>query len=404
MKPLRILFITPYVPSLIRVRPYNFIKFLARRGHRITLLSISSSAQEEQDADRLREWCQCVETVPVSRMRSLWNCVKALPQPEMPLQAVYSFSPRMQKRIRTLLREDSFDVVHVEHLRGARFRGAIRGVPCIYDSVDCITLLFEQAQRIGPSFKHRLMARLDLGRTRRYESHLADWYDHLLVTSPADKEALERLHDGRARGSITVLPNGVDLEYFAPMPIEREQDTLVFSGKMSYHSNVAAVLYLVREIMPRIWEQRPAVKLIVVGKDPPGEVRALAADERITVTGYVKDLRPYLARATVAVCPMRYGVGIQNKVLEALAMATPVVATPQACGALQAKDGRDLLIAAQAPAFAADVLRLLQDEALRRELARNGRQYVERFHNWDTIAASLENVYLEVMERWNNSH
>jgi hypothetical protein len=175
---MRILYITPYVPSLIRVRPYNLIRSLAQRGHQITLLSVSSSAQEEKDADRLTEWCQRVETIPVSWMRSLWNCVRALLQPRLPLQAVYSFSPRMRKRIQTLLQEEPFDVVHVEHLRAVNC-GLSLGfeLPVIWDSVDCIYLLFKRTLTQNSTLGARFKAWLDLERTRRYEQWLISQFD-----------------------------------------------------------------------------------------------------------------------------------------------------------------------------------------------------------------------------------
>lgn len=172
---MRILYVTPYVPSLIWVRLYNLIRSLAQRGHQITLLSISSSAQEAKDTDRLTEWCQRVETIPVSRMSSLWNCMTALPQPRLSLQAAYSFSPQMQQRIQTLT-EEPYDIVHVEHLRRACFGAAATGVPKVYDSVDCIGLLFEKALHSPPSLGSRFVAWLDLGRTRRYEGHLISQY------------------------------------------------------------------------------------------------------------------------------------------------------------------------------------------------------------------------------------
>ncbi|MDH4135210.1 MAG: glycosyltransferase [Anaerolineae bacterium] len=401
---MRILYITPYVPSLIRVRPYNLIRSLAQHGHQITLLSLSSSAQEEKDADQLTEWCQRVETISVSRMRSLWNCVKALPQPWFPLQAVYSFSPRMQKRIQTLLKEEPFDLVHVEHLRGAHFGTAVAGVPKVYDSVDCISLLFEKALHSAPSLASRLIAWLDLGRTRRYEGRLVSQYDKVLVTSPQDKEALLKLdgrsHEQNQEKKIAVLSNGVDLGYFAFANGYRAPETLVFSGKMSYHANVAAVSYMVREVMPLVWARRPGVKLEIVGKNPPQAICALAKDDRVHVTGFVPDLRPYLSRATVSVSPMQYSVGIQNKVLEAMAMGTPVVASSQACSALKVRNGTHLLVADEPTTFAERVLGLLDDVALRREMAINGRNYVEERHDWRTIAHNLENIYAEVMERW----
>jgi len=406
---MRILYITPYVPSLIRVRPYNLIRSLAQRGHQITLVSVSSSTQEEKDADRLTEWCQHVEIIPVSRTRSLWNCVKALPQPGLPLQAVYSFSPRMQQCIQALLQKEPFDLVHVEHLRAVNhglwtcFEG-----PVIWDSVDCISLLFERTLAQNPTLGARFKAWLDLERTRRYEKWLVSQFDRVLVTSEEDAQAMREMVAGSCYqpAALSVLPNGVNLDYFQPQATPRAPATLVYLGRMRYHANVAAVLYLVNDIMPHIWAHRPDVNLLIVGSDPPGRIQRLAANHQstaINVTGTVPDVRPYLAQATVMVAPIRYGAGTSFKVLEAMAMDTPVVATPQAVRGLQVGPGENVLVAEDAETFAACVLRLLQDENLRQELARNGRQYVERFHNWDKIAASLENVYLEVVEQWNNS-
>lgn len=137
-----------------------------------------------------------------------------------------------------------------------------------------------------------------------------------------------------------------------------------------------------------------------MGKNPPQAICALAKDERVHVTGFVPDLRPYWARATVSVSPMQYSVGIQNKVLEAMATGTPVVASSQVCSALKVRDGTHLLVADDPTTFAERVLRLLDDVTLRREIAINGRDYVEERHDWRAIAGDLENIYAEVKERW----
>jgi glycosyltransferase involved in cell wall biosynthesis len=321
-----------------------------------------------------------------------------------PLQAAYCHSPAMQSLIRKVLEEEQFDIVHVEHLRGAHFGTAVAGVPRVYDSVDCISLLFEKALHAAPSLASRLIAWLDLGRTRRYEGRLISQYDKVLVTSPQDKEALleldRRSHEQDHEEKIAVLPQGVDLEYFAFANGNRAPETLVFSGKMSYHANVAAASHLAQEVMPLIWARRPGVKLEIVGNNPPQAISTLAKDDRVRVTGFVPDLRPYLARATVSVSPMQYSVGIQNKVLEAMATGTPVVASRQACSALTVQDGTHLLVADDSATFAERVLRLLDDVALRREIAMNGRNYVQERHDWRTIAHNLEHIYAEVMERW----
>jgi sugar transferase (PEP-CTERM/EpsH1 system associated) len=397
---MRILYVTPYVPSLIRVRPYNLIRYLARQGHQVTVLALRSSADELAHAEALREEGVEVETVFLPRRTSLLNCVRALPT-RTPLQAAYCWSSAMEARLRALMAERQFDLVHVEHLRGAHFGAAAGGVPRVYDSVDCISLLFDHTRRESPRRTSRLVARIELGRTRRYESRLLTMYDAVLVTSPGDKMALERLSNSSSRdrrAPVVVLTNGVDLDYFAPMDMPRDPESLVFSGKMSYHANVAAALYLAQEIMPLVWARRPQAILTLAGKNPPAVIRALASDPRIRVTGYVPDIRPYLARAAVSVSPIRYGVGVQNKVLEAMAMAAPVVTTPQACGALEVHDEEHLLIGEGADMLACQIERVLADPALADNLGCSGRRYVETHHDWQVTTGRLEQVYQRAIE------
>ncbi|MDW8069675.1 MAG: glycosyltransferase family 4 protein, partial [Anaerolineae bacterium] len=313
---MRILYVTPYIPSRIRTRPYHLIRELVRQGHEITLLTAATSEPETQDAEELRNWGVRVEVFPVPRSRSLRNCLAALPTPE-PLQAVYAYHPAMERRLAELARSGEFDLVHIEHLRAARLVRAVSGLPTVYDSVDCISLLFEQTLSRTPRWTSRLLAALDLARTRRYEAHLLTRYDQVVVTSQRDKEALEALArrylPSSARPApVTVVTNGVDLEYFRPQDEPRDGRMVVFTGKMSYHANVAGVLFFARRVLPLIWAQDPETQFWVVGKDPPETVRRLARDPRIVVTGTVDDLRPYLARAAVAVCPIPYAVGIQN--------------------------------------------------------------------------------------------
>jgi sugar transferase (PEP-CTERM/EpsH1 system associated) len=397
---MNVLYVTPYVPSRIRTRPYNLIRALILLGHRITLLtSAGSSSEEQQQAHELRGWGVQAEVFPVPLARSLGNCLMALPTRE-PLQAVYAYHPGMERRLSELVREGTFDVVHIEHLRAARLVRAARGAPTVYDSVDCISLLFEQAAQSGAQLRSRLMTAVDLARTRRYEAQLLTRYNRVVVTSRRDKEALEGLAHRylpppTRAASITVVTNGVDLAYFRPRQGAEQRDgrTVVFTGKMSYHANVAAVLYFTREVLPHIWAVDPEVQFQIVGKDPPETVRQLATDGRIQVTGTVDDLRPYLAQATVAVCPALYAVGIQNKVLEAMAMGTPVVSTPAGCAALAADGSREVLVARDQEALAAAVLRIMTDPALARSLSAAGRRYVEAHHNWETGARRLVGVY-----------
>ncbi|MCB0164408.1 MAG: glycosyltransferase, partial [Anaerolineae bacterium] len=177
-----------------------------------------------------------------------------------------------------------------------------------------------------------------------------------------------------------------------------------FTGKMSYHANVAAALDVAQHVMPLVWRHFPEAQFIIAGKDPAAEIEALATDPRIKVTGTVPDLRPYLVRATAAVSPMRYGVGIQNKILEAMAMAAPVITTSKALSSLQTRVGEEILVADTPQAVAEHIITLFKDHRFAHRLGTAGRQYVENYHDWNVMARNLEAVYREVMQPVRNGY
>jgi sugar transferase (PEP-CTERM/EpsH1 system associated) len=405
-----LLFLVPYVPNLIRVRPYNLIRSLTARGHRLTLMTLSKG--EEDDLARLKELCHRVYAYDLPAWRSFYNALTAIPTC-MPLQAVYCWQPALAHRSAEIIKNGNkkvrYDVIHIEHLRGVRYGLHLKEhlnnldiqMPLVWDSVDCITHLFDQAAALSQKKVSRWLTRFELGRTRSYERYLIGQFDRVLVTSQVDRRAFLSLASPESPPpSVSVLTNGVDLAYFTPpdSSAARQDATLVVSGKMSYHANVTAVLVLVNEILPLVWERKPEVKLWIVGKDPSNQIKNLAQDPAITVTGTVDDIRPYLRSATIAVAPIQYGAGIQNKVLEAMACGTPVVSTPQAISALEAQPGQDLLVADQPAEFAATILALLDDREQQRKLSAAGRRYVEQHHNWDHIAAQLEEIYLAAID------
>ena len=399
---MHILFLVPYAPTLIRTRPYNLLRFLARRGHDITLATLWENEDERAFLQELRdEEGMRILAHPLGSGRKLLN-LAAGAFSRAPIQARFCWHPTLARAVQAAVQENAFDVVHVEHLRGVRYALHLQEAipddsarpPIVWDSVDSITYLFEQAAQQSQSLKGRMMTAMELGRTRRYETWLLTRFPQVLVTSPRDKAAFQSLLHHQAAASITVLPNGVDLHYFSPDGSPRKPATIVFSGKMSYHANVTAALYLVREIMPRVWQRRPDVRVEIVGKDPAREVQALASGEpRVTVTGFVADLRPYLRRATVAVSPMRYGAGIQNKVLEAMACGAPVIATSLAVSALAVEPDQDLLLADHPSAFARGILQVIESPSLQRRLGAAGRAYVEANHDWAKIVTRLEAIY-----------
>jgi polysaccharide biosynthesis protein PslH len=429
--PLKVLFVVPYAPTRIRTRPYHLIKNLALAGHQITLATLWSNGEERTELRQLAQTLDGLIAEKLPRVRSAFNCLWSLAS-DQPAQAVHSWSPRLAKRLGHALNSGSFDVIHVEHLRGARYglwlrslmaRHALKNIPLIWDSVDCISGLFRLTARQSYAASPRFAARFELPKTKRFEGCLTACFNRVLATSEKDcSELLEladlwlKRHQNASRPhsdpSVTVLPNGVDIHYFVPAQKPRRPLTLVISGKMSYHANVTAVIRFVKEVMPLIWARNPDICLWVVGQNPPPAIRRLGVpwnahggngvsslrpESRVRITGTVEDIRPFMWEATVAVAPIQYGAGIQNKILEAFACGTPVVATSKAVEALRVVSGRHLVVADGRQAMADAILSLLNNPGLCSRLSGDARILVEQQYDWRSTAQYLSQIYRQAM-------
>jgi glycosyltransferase involved in cell wall biosynthesis len=395
---MKIAFVVPYVPNLIRTRPFNLITQLTALGHDVDVFTLGSNGQDLTDAQALETRVASVRYHVQPVWRSLLNSALAVPS-RQPLQSVYSWQEELAEELARRISKHEFDIVHVEHLRGSRYGLFVKerfpGMPVIWDSVDCISHLFQQAASQSSGLFGKFVTRFELSRTRRAEGNLISRFDHVLVTSSTDRDALLKLAPKRKEPApVSVLPNGVDLNYFHPNPgVQRDTATIVFSGKMSYHANISMVKYLVSEIMPRVWRSCQEAQLLIVGKDPPPDIKKLERHPLVTVTGTVEDIRPYLWHATVSIVPLLYGAGIQNKILEAMATGTPVVTTSRTLSALQAKPGHDLLVAGDADDFARNILRLINNNDLRDAIGESGLAYVRSRHDWISIASQMADIY-----------
>ena len=403
---MKIAYIVPYVPDQIRTRSFNLISHLSRLGHEVQVFTVGSNASDRNRAMALRSNCAEVIYFHQPLWRSLTNSLRASLSGN-PLQSVYSWQPQLAKYLVNLFAGDrgsQFDIIHVEHLRGSQYGVLLKSTypnrRIVWDSVDCISHLFQQASLHSVDLFGKLVTRFELERTRKLERSLLTFFDHTIVTSPTDRQALlDLMQNGLKPSPISIVENGVDEGYFRPKPtLERDPSTVVFSGKMSYHANIAMAKYLAGEIMPRIWRTCPSAHLYIVGKDPPSDIEKWGSDPRITVTGTVDDLRPFLWRATVAAVPLLYGAGIQNKILEAMAAQTPVVTTNRALSALHVQDGKELLVADGAEEFSKAVVRLIDNKNLQRQIGNAGAAYVRTHHDWSSIASRLTDLYQQTIK------
>lgn len=293
--------------------------------------------------------------------------------------------------VKTAFREWRPDVVHVSSGRLAALGRSLKPVPAVLAALDAWHLNVAAKAELASGPRRAALAVEGL-RVRRFIAREYPEFDGVAVVSEGDRDALRAVAPGL---DPVVIPNGVDAETFSPgAESERERGAVVFSGAMDYPPNETAAVFLVRDVMPRVWDREPGAHLWLVGRSPSPAVGALAG-ERVTVTGEVSEMPPWLRRAAVYVCPMVSGTGIKNKLLEALACAAPVVCTTLACRGLTAVPGEHLVVADDAASLAAEIGRLLGDEAAAGTIGEAGRAYVLENHTWDATARRFEALYAE---------
>jgi glycosyltransferase involved in cell wall biosynthesis len=386
---LRILYITtgfPYPLTSGLLRHYFFIKELSRR-HSVTLLSLVQPGFRPEYLEHLQPFTDDILTF--ARQYPKVSFSRRVLRQLVPGSGHDPSVHRLGESAARLLREQTFDAVLFS---GKQTHPALRhlsGTPFVADLCDSVWIRFRSSlpyvhpRRLPISFVYFAYHYL-------VERKLARDATHVLFAAPRDRDALGAQVQGRA----TVIPNGVDLEYWRRSSRERGVDTIVFTGAMHYRPNADAALHLIREIMPLVWRAVPEARVMIVGRDPTPALEAAGRQRWVTVTGAVEDMRPYLEQATVFAAPLRVAAGIQNKLLEAMAMEVPIVASPIAADGVRSEGGEPppIAIARDPQEFARELLRRLEERRTEPAPDPHVRRYVQRHFDWQASAEKLERV------------
>jgi sugar transferase (PEP-CTERM/EpsH1 system associated) len=379
----------PYPPQRGgKIRPFNMIRHLAV-SHEVTVATLARTADELAAGRELHRYCHDLHVGRISKPAG-WARFALHGMSAAPATFGYFYSPELARTVRRLLSTRGFDAIVVHCSSMGPYVAGHPGCRKVMDFGDADSEKWLEYGRTAP-FPLSQAFRLEGRKVRRYEAWLGKRFDACSVNASRERDVLAAY----VRSPIHVIPNGVDLEYFEPTrPSGRGYipNRIVFTGNMSYRPNVDAVQHLVTAVLPRIRREIPDVQLCIVGMDPTPAVRRLADEDRVVVTGRVDDVRPYLDSAAVAVAPLRVARGLQNKVLEAMAMRVPVVASPAAFEGISAVAGRDLLVAAGPKEFSRTIVTLLRDPAARERYAAAGRTCVETNHNWSRLLQRLEDL------------
>ncbi len=396
---MKLLLLTPQLPfpphQGTAIRNWAILRHLAAQ-HRVTLLTFAAG-ESVTPAPEIRVLCEAVHVV-AKPSRSKWARVVDILTGEADL-ARRLWSTAFDQLLRQVSAEGQFDIVQMEGLELGRYLQTVRDIApvtrIVYDAHNAEITLQQRAMASDRQILRRwpgaLYSSLQLGPLARFESAACRVADAVTVVSATDAAALTTLAPGL---NPTLVPNGVDLDDFRPAPRPSgSAPVIVFTGKMDYRPNVDAVLWFSEEIMPRVQASRPEAVFQIVGQSPPPRIRRLGQRPGITVTGVVADTRPYIAGAAVYVAPLRMGGGTRFKLLEAMALARPVVSTRLGAEGFEVVSGRELLGADRPDEFSAAVLRVLNDLELAERLGTAGRDFVRRSFTWDAILPRLDAVH-----------
>ena len=394
---MRILYLAhriPYPPDKgDKIRSYHQVQHLSKE-HDVHLVCIADNLQDLNYKTHLEAICSSVCVVFERNLAMKARAFFALAS-QRPLSVCSYYSRAFQSHVDRIIESKNIDLIFMFSSVMAQYVQNIRRVPKIMDFVDVDSEKW-RAYVDFHKFPLSWIYSLEAKRLSLYEAEVARMCEHsILVTEQEAQSLRERV----GNVSISAIANGVDLKFFAHNELDeklRHPPSIVFTGAMDYFPNIDAVQYFCHSILPLIKQTMPDIRFIIVGRNPPSKIKELSAQPGVIVSGSVPDIRPFLEKAWVSVAPLRIARGIQNKVLEAMAMGLPVVGTPQAFEGMKVGESDGIRIANNPEEFAVEIITLLGNGSVRQECSYQVRQYVERCHRWEDHGSELETLLLEV--------
>lgn len=404
---MKLLFVSHEIPSPVNSETlpvyYVIPRLSTLYGHDITLISFASQHSRAEDLEQLNNFCSIENPIRIHRslqkkllsFRAIKNSILNLPK-NLKLGLYvnlldYYYDRRMSQAIKGAIEKNNFDLIFSTRPMASYVVDV--AAPKIVQPFDAAYEWHRQVFVNSRGLK-KISFGVQYALTRSYERHIYGKFDACLVVTALDKELLESLNP---RMQCTVIPNGVDVDYFTPIDKREELSSLIFLSNMNEPTAIAHVLGFYNQVLPLILRVNPDVKLYLVGRNPSKEIVSLAEDPLVTVTGYVNDVRPYIAKATVFIAPEVLGTGMKNKVLQAMSMGKAVVTTTTGARGIAVKNKEHLVIADNFNDFAKETVSLLNDQSARHRLGENARGLMEAQYSWEAVTKMLNQLLVEIV-------
>lgn len=365
-----------------KLRAFHQIRCLSEE-HEIHLFALTDGKDNGVAEEKLSRYCASITFVHRDLFSVGWNVIKAFFSGR-PLQTGLFTSKKAAAALATVVNKIEPDHLYCQLIRSAGLAEAL-DIPSTVDYQDVMSVNMLRRKKASPWYLKPVMA-IEYRRLLKYEYAIYRQFDHHLIITKTDRD----LMPFEERDKIEIIPNGVDYNYFYPVDEPRDID-IVFTGNMAYPPNIDASEYLVKDILPRVKKVIPDVRVMLAGANPHARVQNLAS-RNVQVTGWVDDIRECYSRSRVFIAPMRIGTGLQNKLLEAMAMKTPCVTTPLANNALGAVPGKEILTAEKASELAKHLIFLIQNPEKASSIAEQGFDFVRNHYSWEESARKMSAV------------
>jgi sugar transferase (PEP-CTERM/EpsH1 system associated) len=365
-----------------KLRAYNHIKFLAKNNE-IILCALNDTDVHPDAIKNLQPFCKSIHIFNISKFSVALNLMKAFFK-GIPFQTGYFYNKKAQIEIDRIITKEKPDHIFCQLVRVAEYIKN-QPIPKTIDYQDVFSKGIGRRIEQAPLYLKPVF-RSEYKRLLKYEHDIFDKFDNKTIISIPDRNLIP--HPEREK--IHIVINGADTDFFKPIAREKDYE-IVFIGNMAYPPNINAAEYLANEILPEVQKSKPKARLLLAGATPDKRVLALQSGS-VTVTGWMDDIRDGYARAKVFIAPMQIGTGLQNKLLEAMAMKIPSITSPLANSALNAKDGREILVGQTPQDYAKLIIKLLDNPGFSNKIAEAGYQFVLNNFNWESATAVLEAV------------
>lgn len=378
------------------LRTFNLLKQVAT-VHQIHLVSFVKFPEEYRYIEGMRHICQSVHYIRlwanISKVSFGWVLARSVGSRE-PFVALKYYQNEMRRTIQGILRSERIDLVHVDMLPVAVYLDYFLGIPVVLNAHNVETLLLARQVENERSAVKRFYLRAQQEKLQRFECMVANRVNHVITCSENDREGFTSFANGTP---VTVVPNGVDVDYFSPSNvIEEVDDKIVFVGGLNWFPNVDGLKWFDEMVLPLIIRKRPAVRIHVIGRCEQNFVATHR--EHFLLEGLVPDIRPHLESASVVIVPLRVGGGTRLKILDAMSMSKAIVSTTVGAEGLGASDGANLVVRDDARDFAEGVIQLIENRAMRERIKYEAREFVMRSFQWADIGMRLRQVYETAIE------